>query len=209
MNLKATILLLILASACAAPLAAQGKKKKGPDARPDFGGTWALDLKKSGYDNARPALMLPVRLVITHGEPEVRVTRTFPEAYTDGRAVELVYYTDDRGEKNAVNGRDRVSLSGAVESHTKWKGSRLVIRGTEYLVAFGDTNKLDFTERWELSADGAMLTQTRVYDVLGGRVDDVLGGPRGDPRSAGVLPRERESVIILPSDSKRVYNRAP
>ena len=62
---------------------------------------------------------MPAKLVITHGEPEVKVTRTFPDAYTDGRAVELVYYTDDRGEKNAVTGRDRVSLSGTVETHLK------------------------------------------------------------------------------------------
>jgi hypothetical protein len=199
MNLKATILPLLFAFACAAPCAAQDKKKE-PPARPDFSGTWVLDLKKSGYGNVRNprAVTLPTTLVIAHGEPEVRVTRKFPEAYSEERGGEIVYYTDGRGEKNTLVGRDRVSLSGTIESHTKWKGKRLVIRGTDYLVAFGDTNSFDFTERWELSADGNTLTQTKEYDVL--------GEPGGSTR---VPRREGDSVVMVPADSKRVYNRAP
>lgn len=201
MNLKTKISLLLIAFACAAPCSAQEKTKKSERQRPDFSGTWVIDLKKSGHNNPRRALTVPAELVITHGGPEIRVTRTFPEAYTDERAVELVYYTDERGEKNAVVGRDRVRLSGTVESHTKWKGSRIVIRGTEYLVALGDANNLDFTERWELSADGNTLTQTREYDVL--------GEPGRDPSSTGTPRREGDSVVIRPYDSKRVYYRAP
>lgn len=199
MNLKATILMLLVAMACAAPCAAQEKKKE-PPARPDFSGTWVLDLKKSGYGDVRNprAVTLPTTLVITHGGPEVRVTRKFSEAYSGERGGEIVYYTDDRGEENTLVGSDRVSLSGTVESHTKWKGARLVIRGREYLVTFGDTNSFDFTERWELSADGNTLTQTKEYDVL--------GAPGGPPR---VPRREGDSAVITPADSKRVYNRAP
>jgi|SRR5215207_703272 len=203
MNLKATILLSLVAFVCAAPRAAQEKKKE-PPARPDFSGTWVLDLKKSGFRDVRSprAVTLPTTLVITHGEPEVRVTRKFSEAYGEERGGEIVYYTDDRGEKNTLVGSDRVSLSGTIESHTKWKGKRLVIRGTEYLVAFGDTNKLDFAERWELSADGNTLTQTKEYDVLG-----EAGG--GGPHSNGAPRREGDTAVIMPVDSKRVYNRAP
>lgn len=199
MNLKATILLVLFALACAAPCAAQGEKK-GTHARPDFGGTWVLDLKKSGYGDVRGprAVTLPTTLVITHGGPEVRVARKFSEAYSGERGGDIVYYTDERGEKNTFVGSDRVSLSGTVESHTKLKGARLVIRGREYLVTFGDTNSFDFTERWELSADGNTLTQTKEYDVL--------GEPGGPPR---VPRREGDSAVITPADSKRVYNRAP
>lgn len=198
MNLKATILLLLSAFVCAAPCAAQEKKKE-PPARPDFSGTWVLDLKKSGYQVRDPrAVTLPTTLVITHGEPEVRVTRKFSGAYSEERGGEIVYYTDERGEKNTLAGSDRVSLSGTIETHTKWKGARLVIRGTEYLVAFGDANTFDFTERWELSADGNTLTQTKEYDVLG-----EPGGHTNRPR------REGDSAVIVPVDSKKVYNRAP
>jgi hypothetical protein len=200
MNLKATILLLLFALVCAAPCAAQDKKKRESPARPDFSGTWVLDLKKSGYGDAHSprAVTLPTTLVITHGGPEVRVTRKFSGAYGAERGGEIVYYTDDRGEKNTLVGSDRVSLSGEVESHTKWKGARLVIRGREYLVTFGDTNSFDFTERWELSPDGTTLTQTKEYDMLG-----EPGGPARVPR------REGDTAVITPVDSKKVYNRAP
>lgn len=203
MNLKVTILSVLFALACAAPCAAQSKeKKKGAPARPDFSGTWVVDLKKS-----RPSSWkTQVRLVVSHGEPEIKVTRTFVASDGVTRTVDLVYYTDGRGEKNAIVGRDRVSLGGERESETKWKGARLFIRGTEHLQAFGDVTDVNFTESWEMSADGNTLTQTVEYDLT-----PYTHSVNGDPLPTTARPRRTggDSVTMLPTDFKRVYNRAP
>lgn len=202
MNLKATILLLLVALACAAPCAAHEKKKE-PPARPDFSGTWVLDLKKSNYDNqyVSGSPTRSVTLVISHGEPEIKVTRTFALLDGEERTAEFVYYTDGRGEKNEIVGRDRVSLGGTAASESKWKGARLVIRGTEHVKAFGDVTRVDFTEKWELSADGNTLTQTREYDAL--------RNPTSAPDASSVPRSSGDLVVMVPSNSKRVYNRAP
>lgn len=206
MNLKATILLLLFTFACAAPSAAQAKKKKEAAARPDFSGTWVLDSNKSRYSRRGshgPAAQ--PKLVISQGESEVRARRTLVLADGAERAQDIVYYTDGRGEKNAIVGRDRVSLGGTNETVTKWKGARLFIRGTAHLVAFGDVTDVNFTEEWELSADGKTLTLTTEYDLT----PDTNSAP-GDPRPASAGRRRAgDSVTVLPSDSKRVYNRAP
>lgn len=206
MNLKATILLLLFAFACAAPCVAQGKKKE-PPARPDFSGTWVFDAEKSHYNNPESRLARET-LAISHAEPEVRVKRMFTATGGEERTVELVYYTDGRGEKNAVVGHyDRVVLSGTAESETKWKGARLVIRGRSRVKSFGDVRELRFTEKWELSADGRTFTQTTEYDVLwaaGGGPGDVQ---RGAPSRTTNI--DGDNVVLVPPDSKRVYNRAP
>lgn len=209
MNLKATILLLLFASACAAPCAAQDKKKKETAARPDFSGTWVLDLSKSQYYGARGGFKPTAQdtLVISHGEPELRVKQTFGSLRGGERTLDLVYYTDGRGEKNTFVGRDEVSLSGTVASETKWKGARLVIRGSQRARSFGDVSDFKFTEKWELSADGQTLTQTTEYDVLwaaGGGPGDVQ---RSAPSHTSNIDEGR--APSAPPNARLVYSRAP
>jgi hypothetical protein len=184
--------LLISRLAAAAAASAVDDKKKGAKPRPDLSGTWSLDVKKSTWAVERNAgrPRSPVRLVIRHREPEIKITRT---ALVNGeeRTVELTYYADGRGEKNPlVSSRDRLLLNGTVESEAKWKDGRLLIQGKQHLRSLGDLNEAEFTERWELSADGKTLTQTTRYD-------DVT------PRPA----RMGDYTHFVPADTRYVYTR--
>jgi len=203
----AKILLLLVALACAAPCVAQEKKKKDAPARPNFSGTWTFNPKKSDYYNNPDDPALQESLTVSHAEPELKVTRTFHRWNGEERTAELLYYTDGRGEKNAVVGRDKVTLSGTAETETKWKGARLVIRGRQRLQMLGDVRDVNFTEKWELSSDGQTLTRTISYDVLwetGGGPGDVQ---RASPsQTTGI---EQDNVMSGRPTDRRVYNRAP
>lgn len=184
-----SVLLSLCLSGAAAP--ARDDRKKGAKTHPDLSGTWVLDLKKSRWEGRKTArARSPVRLVIRRSGTEVRVTRT---ALVNGEehTTELTYYADGRGEKNPFpHTGDRLKLSGTVESAARWEDGRLVIRGTKLLRARGDLNRIDFTEEWELSADGMTLTQTTTHD---------------DPRRPARLGDY--SSVALP-DTKYVFARA-
>jgi hypothetical protein len=193
-----TVLLTLCLLACAAAAAGDDKKKEAKP-RPDLSGVWVLDLKQSKWEgelaSRRPRI--PVRLVIRHAEPEVRMTRT---AFTDygERTVELTYYADKRGEKNpAVPAvEDRLKLSGEVESEARWKDGRLLIRGTKNMRTMGDLNRIDFTETWELSADGKTLVQKTTHDAA----RDAYG-------ATAERPRQGDYMFLMMADLKFVYTR--
>lgn len=198
------VCLAALLTACLAASAAAGagkKEKKDAKPRPDLSGVWLLDLKKSKWEGEHGAgpPRFTVRLVIRHAEPEVKITRTV-FADTGERTVELTYYADKRGETNpAVSAKeDRLKVSGEVESEARWKDGRLFIRGTKNLRTLGDLNRIDFTETWELSADGGTLTQTTTHD------------PARDAYGATLdRPREGDYSFVTMANTKYVYTRAP
>ncbi len=138
-------------------VAAQGEKAQGGKSRPDLSGTWVLDKSKSDFGpfDSSPVTKADVTLVISHREPEFRVTR---RTSLNGRTEtqELAYYTDERGEKNP-------SVFGKVglESKTKWEGSRLVARSVVMRKSpSGDPVRIESIERWQFSSDGRTLTQS-------------------------------------------------
>ena len=195
--MKAMLLALCLFAFAAS--AGDDKKKEGKS-HPDLSGVWLLDLKQSKWDgelgSRKPRF--PVRLVIRHTEPEVKMTRT---SFTDmgERTVELTYYADKRGEKNpAVSAlEDRLKLSGEVESEARWKDGRLFIRGTKNMRTMGDLNKIDFTETWELSADGKTLTQKTTHD----NPSDEAAARAAAGRPGG------DFMLLRMADTKFVYTR--
>jgi hypothetical protein len=148
--------------ACAAASGAQKGDGKG---RFDLTGRWALDKSKSDFGpfEDSPVVKAEVTLVVAHAGPELKISRR--EA-RDGReqTTELAYYTDGRGELNPST-LGRVG----VKSETKWDGKKIVATST--LTRRGADGKpvaLETTDRWQLSSDGRVLTQTTSISFGGG-----------------------------------------
>jgi len=163
-------LLMICSLLCALQLAApvraqEGEKKAGGRGRFDLTGRWALDKSKSDFGpfEDSPVVKADVTLVIAHADPELKISRR--EA-RDGRerTTELAYYTDGRGELNpATLGRV------GVKSVTKWDGNKIVATSTlTRRGADGQASTLDTTDKWQLSGDGRVLTQTTSVSYGGG-----------------------------------------
>jgi hypothetical protein len=168
--------------------AAQGRQTA--KTKPDFSGTWLLDLKKS---NVGPSAKPDQPLKIVHHDPELRITHMVG---SNGQK-DFVYYTDGRGETNATTmllstGTD-MKLPGdkdITKSKTKWSGDKLVTRFTLRSVIGGHPLEFEIIDEWKLSKDGQTLTQTSRTVFR----QDLSGG-----------------VFIAANrpDDKKVYNRAP
>jgi hypothetical protein len=146
--------------------AAQGAKvKTDGKGHPDFSGSWTLDKSKSDFGPFRdsPVVKADVALVIAHGDPALKMTRTMKR---EGRELtqELNYYTDGRGETNPST-LGRVGL----RSETRWDGRKIVARSTlKRKTPDGGALEIESTEKWELSGDGQTLTQTSVINAPSG-----------------------------------------
>ena len=150
------VIFLILVLSLAAWCAAQDGKGKPPTPKPDFSGNWVLDHSKSSLGPLERMLAnAEVTLVITHKEPELKISR---KASANGReqAQILTYYSDGRGETNPA-------VIGPTETKTKtrWDKARLVSDASQsFNTPRGDTIHVDTSEKRELSADGNTLTIT-------------------------------------------------
>ncbi|HWS53874.1 MAG TPA: hypothetical protein VN228_07100 [Pyrinomonadaceae bacterium] len=156
---------MICSLLCAPPLAAQGGGKADGEGRFDLTGRWALDKSKSDFGpfEGSPVVKAEVTLVVAHAGPELKISRR--EA-RDGRerTTELAYYTDGRGEMNpATLGRV------GVKSETRWDGNKIVSTSTLTRRGAGDkVSTLETTDKWQLSGDGRVLTQTTSVSHGGG-----------------------------------------
>jgi hypothetical protein len=179
-----------LGSTTASP---QGKRKI-VKTKPDFTGTWLLDRTKSNVgSSSRPDQ--PLKIV--HRDPELRITHR-SENNGQVNALDLVYYTDARGETNPTTmflstGTD-MNQQGhdkdVTKSKTGWSGNKLVTRSTLRNVIAGRFLEFEIVDEWRLSDDGKTLTQT----------------------SRTIFRQDNSSAIVVPArrpDFKRVYNRVP
>jgi len=153
--MKRVIVLLCVLS-LAAWCWAQDSKSKASAARPDFSGNWVLDHSRSSLGALERMLAnAEITLVITHKEPELKISR---KASVNGReqAQILTYYSDGRGETNPA-----VIGSTETKTRTKWDKTKLVSDASTSLnTPRGDTIHIDTSERRELSTDGNTLTIT-------------------------------------------------
>lgn len=162
-------------------LAFQGQKPNDK-AKPDLSGTWVLDRAKSS-----PEIDSDVTLVISHHDPEIRMTRKLAKGSVE-RDFDLVYYSDGRGETNPYLAP---GSNETVKSKTKWDGRKLTTRATIRQLVRGIGVYIETTEKWQLSDDGQWLTEISSVSV-----------PRADsPR----VMMDNRGV----SDLKRVFKRVP
>ena len=155
------VIFLIWVLSLAALCAAQDGKSKAPATRPDFSGNWVLDHSKSSLGLLERMLAnAEVTLVVTHKEPELKISR---KASVNGReqAQILTYYSDGRGETNP-------NIIGPTElkTKTKWDKAKLVSDASQTVNnPRGDAIHIDSSEKREISADGNTLTI--IYSVTG------------------------------------------
>jgi hypothetical protein len=138
--------------------------------KPDFSGTWKLNVSKSDYG----VLPGPTSRtdVITHKEPSIsnHVTSESDQGKLD---YTLTYSTDGKETTNTVG--ERVAKSTA-----KWEGNNLIINSK---LKVGDAD-IDVVATWVLSADGKTLTLNVHLSSAMGEADQKIVFERQDSAPA-------------------------
>ena len=116
-------------------------------ARPNFTGTWVMDVAKSDLGET-PAATSHV-LTIVHKEPNITLDRE-----VDGRKDSAPFRTD------GVETTFTSACCGDVKTSGLWEGTTLKRRVSNQAITQNDT--------WTLSADGKTLTIVRDVDQEGG-----------------------------------------
>jgi hypothetical protein len=136
----AIILTLFVATAAAAQ-----------DTRPNFSGTWKLDVDKSDFGPAPPPESMV--LVIEHADPNLKSSSTQKSA--QGELTNTRTLTTDG--KDNVNKIRTMAGDQDVKSTSTWNGTKL---DTMYRLDVQGLT-LDVVDSWGLSEDGKILTISR------------------------------------------------
>lgn len=138
-------------AACLLLLAASTASTVAQEAKPDFSGTWNLDVAKSDFAGA-PAPDSIVH-VIVHKDPSLKITTT--QKGPQGELTNTRTLTTD-GKENMNKMRTMVGEQD-VKSTTAWNGGKLAnafkldIQGSAIAIS----------ESWELTDGGRVLSVTR------------------------------------------------
>lgn len=188
MYMRTTVTVLVLVSLAFA--ATQNSKSK-----PDLSGTWKC------IDAPKHSVLADSTMVIIHDDPQITMSRKLAG---EQNAIDLIFYSDGRGETNAAilkikrDDRDRPWAM----SVTNWDGRKLQTKFSvvgEYREQPSGAMRwgtIVTTDSWELSKDGAKLTQSRTVNI-----ETITGSHSGPPFNA---PRG-----ALVSETKYVYTRQP
>ncbi|MCS7315614.1 MAG: hypothetical protein RMI94_10475 [Bryobacterales bacterium] len=127
-------------------------------ARPDFSGTWKLNIAKSNFG----ALPAPESssLKVEHRDPALKMVSTTVSSSGE-RAYELSFTTDGKECTNWVGNVE-------VKSVLRWDGATLIM---EHKAAGGEVTLRD---QWALSEDGKILTVTRHWSGSQGETTQTL-----------------------------------
>jgi hypothetical protein len=123
------------------------------DAKPNFSGTWTLDLSRSNTGPLPPPESLEA--VIEHEDPTI--TSTLTQKGDDGVITTRTTITTDGGEN-----RNTVTTAGGevpLFSRSRWSGRTLVIATSMTL----DGAPIGVTESWTLSGDGRQMIVSRAF----------------------------------------------
>lgn len=162
-NPKALLLCCILSVIALAPVVAQETK---PSARPNFTGTWKLNLEKSNFGPTPAPESMVIK--IDHKEPALALVATRVEKGSAPDTVILKLTTDGKESSNTVHGSE-------VKTKLKWEGPVLWL---DSLINI-DGGTVSLKDKWSLSADGTTLTIARHYS-----------GPEGEADIIYVLERQ-------------------
>ena len=142
------------------------------DSKPDFSGTWDLDLKKSRVvllgteerDLTKQKFNCTEKILIEHKEPELILKKNLlcEDKVTNSlKTIETMskYFTDGRGEVNNISSSDQV------ESKTEWNGKKIII--TIYRTNSANDRKRVFsTKELKISKDNQNLTEKSVISEI-------------------------------------------
>ncbi len=126
--------------------------------KPDFSGTWKLNIAKSNFG----ALPAPdsATLKIEHNDPAFKMISVTVTSSGE-RSYELAFTTDGKECTNWVGNVE-------VKSVLRWEGTTLVM---EHKAAGGEVTLKD---QWVLSEDGKTLTLTRHWSGSQGETTQTL-----------------------------------
>ncbi|SRR5258708_2870862 len=128
--------------------------------KPDFSGTWKLNVAKSDF-GALPGPQSRTD-VITHKDPSLSDSVTVEGA--EGKQQYVAHYTtDDKEATNKIGTRD-------VRTSVKWAGNNLSMI-SKFL--YGDADVVG-DSTWALSADGKVLTWTIHFASSIGETDQKM-----------------------------------
>jgi hypothetical protein len=150
--LHKTLVAALTVTAFAASLAAQSK--------PNFSGTWKLNVSKSDFGPI-PGADSQTN-VIEHNDPVLKVNVSAENAQGKQNFI-LTYTTDGKEVMNKQGPRD-------VKSTVLWEGKNLVVNSK---FSLGD-NDVTVKSVWDLSADGKTLTENRHLAAQMGEADQKL-----------------------------------
>ncbi len=119
------------------------------DAKPNFSGTWELQVAKSDFGPLPPPES--VTNTVDHKEPKLKITSKSKTMEGD-RTTNLNYTTDGEECTNEIQG-------GPAKSRTRWSDRELV---TEMQLEIQGM-KLQFKDRWSLSEDAKTWTIQRAW----------------------------------------------
>jgi hypothetical protein len=145
--------------------------------KPDFSGTWVVDFPLSGVseDYRKKLPYDELTFIITHQEPELRITRKLVKNKKE-RVQEVVYYTDGRGEKRVDLRNDKI----LIKSKTTWEGNKLVSKNPEVHSVGSDFYHSETTESFELSPDSKTLiyltTMSPPLNIYGRSIEGMSEG---------------------------------
>jgi hypothetical protein len=128
--------------------------------KPNFSGTWQLDVVKSDF-GGQPAPE-SMTLTIVHKDPSIKTTSTQKTAEMGEVKNDRNITTDGKENANKLN----MGMMGEqnITSKTTWVGKTLV---TTYSLEVQGMS-LAVKDTWDLSADGKVLTSTRVITTPDG-----------------------------------------
>ena len=151
--------------------------------RQRFKGTWIFDMKKSDVHQVMKERYEGQTLELSYNEPELRMTKTQarinPKTKTrETKAVELVFFTDNRGEKNRPNA---FLQDFEVTSNSFWSKDVLI---RNYTIKTYQSGKVvggfSVEETYTLSDDANTLT---IVEASRSRI--LTDSPNGELRTGG------------------------
>ena len=119
-------------------------------AKTDFSGDWKLNVSKSSFGEMPAPNSMTLK--VTHEDPKL-ATATKSSSNMGDFEMQAKYTTDGKECTNEGFGGN------PTKSVAKWDGDTLTI---ETKGKFGD-NDFTMSEKWVLSADGKVLTLTRLF----------------------------------------------
>jgi len=116
-----------------------------PPSKPNFSGTWKLDVEKSEFGPMPPPTSMTRE--IKHAEPNLQI-KTTTVSQQGELTLELKYTTDGKETTNATR-------LGDIKGTAQWEADAIVVR---YTVVNPQAGEMKFEDRWTLSPSGKVTT---------------------------------------------------
>jgi hypothetical protein len=130
---------------------------KKPAAKPNFSGTWKVNIEKSTFGPSPTPKSLTYK--IEHKDSSLKLTSTRVDDGPEDSVV-LTFTTDGQESTNVVHNSE-------VKSKITWEGAVLVIDSVSTI----EGGTFGLNDKWTLSEDGKTINWVRLYSSSEGSAD--------------------------------------